>query len=48
MTKHYIHPATQMQPICPTCTICVGSVHGNANLEYGGGTDGSNENEKPF
>ena len=49
MTKHYIIPATQSHQITPTCFICgVGSVHGNANLDFGGGTDGSNENERPF
>lgn len=48
MTKHYIQPATQSQSICPIYTICVGSVHGNAGLEYGGGSNGENPDQKPF
>jgi hypothetical protein len=48
MKKFYIQPASQSRSICPTFSICVGSVHGNAGLEYGGGSDGSDPNEKPF
>ena len=49
MAKHYIIPATQSHQITPTCFICgVGSVHGNAGLEYGGGSNGEDPNEKPF
>jgi len=48
MRKQYIQLATTIQQIYPTGTVCVGSVHGNAGLEFGGGTDGSDSNEKPF
>lgn len=48
MKRHYITPAIDAQLICQLNAICVGSVHGNAGLEYGGGSDGSSEEEKPF
>ena len=48
MKKQYIQLATTIQQIVPTGTVCVGSVHGNAGLEYGGGSDGSSEEERPF
>lgn len=48
MRKQYIQPEIQLHQMNLAGTICVGSVHGNAGLEYGGGSDGSNENEKPF
>ena len=48
MKKQYIQLVTTIQQIHPIGTICVGSVHGNAGLEYAGGSDGSSEDEKPF
>lgn len=40
--KKYIQPATNSHVICYTNSICVGSIHGNAPLQYGGGaTNGS-------
>lgn len=48
MRKHYINPQTITQLMSSANRICVGSIHGNADLEFGGGSDGSNENEKPF
>ena len=48
MTKHYIQPSSNIQTTIGSFAICVGSVHGNANLEYGGGSDGSNDDQKPF
>lgn len=48
MKKQYIQLATTIQLIVPIGTVCVSSVHGNAGLGLGGGSDGSNDNEKPF
>ena len=48
MKKQYIQLATTVQQIRPIGTVCIGSVHGNAGLEYGGGSDGSSEEQKPF
>ena len=46
--KHYIIPATNAQSICHLNAICVGSVHGTEGLQYGGGSDGSDSNQRPF
>lgn len=36
MKKQYIQPETMTQKMNFSTTICVGSVHGNAGLQYGG------------
>jgi len=43
MKKQYIQPNTLFQPMCSLSTICVGSVKGNANMSFGGGSDGTGE-----
>ena len=48
MKRHYIIPATNAQSICHLNAICVGSVHGTEGLQYGGGSDGSDSNQRPF
>ena len=48
MKRHYIIPATNAQPICQLNAICVGSVHGTEDLKFGGGSDGSSDDMKPF
>ena len=48
MKKIYNQPDTHIQQIGFTNTICVGSITSNAGLEFGGGSDGTNENERPF
>jgi hypothetical protein len=48
MRKHYIQLATTIQQINPVGSVCIGSVHGNAGLEFGGGSDGTNDEQKPF
>lgn len=48
MKRHYIQPAIHLHQISMVATICVGSVHGNAGLTFSGGSDGSDEAEKPF
>lgn len=48
MKKQYIQLATTIQQIVPTGTVCVGSIHGSEGLQYGGGSDGSSEEERPF
>jgi hypothetical protein len=45
MKKYYIIPATNAQPICHLNAICVGSIHGTENIDYGGEADPS---LKPF
>ena len=37
MKKLYIQPASNVQTMSFANTICVGSVHGNGGLQYGGG-----------
>ena len=41
MTKLYIHPQTIVQKLNFISSVCVGSFHGDAGLEYGGQSDGS-------
>lgn len=36
MKKQYIQPSTMAQTMYFISSICVGSVHGNAGLQYGG------------
>jgi len=48
MKHHYIIPATNAQLISQLNAICVGSIHGTENFEYGGGSDGSSDEMKPF
>ena len=44
MKKQYIQPITRHQITCFANCICVGSVHGNSPLHYGGGSNGGGEN----
>ena len=48
MKKYYIIPATNAQLISQLNAICVGSIHGTENLDYGGGSDGTSGDMKPF
>ena len=48
MKRHYIIPATNAQLICQLNAICVGSIHGTEDLDYGGGSNGSDPNMLPF
>lgn len=48
MKKQYIQLATTIQQIVPTGTVCVGSVQSSEGLKYGGGSDGSSDDMKPF
>ncbi len=42
MKKTYIIPSTAIQQTYSLNAICVGSVHGNSGMKYGGGaTSGS-------
>lgn len=48
MRKQYITPGTATLAI-QSCMICgVGSVHGTEGLQYGGGSNGSDSNQRPF
>ena len=48
MRKRYIIPGTATQAI-QSCMICgVGSIHGTESLQYGGGSNGSEPDKKPF
>lgn len=44
MKTQYIQPSTKYQPMNFVRAICVGSVHGNAPLRFGGGSDGTGAN----
>lgn len=48
MRKQYIIPATNAQSICQLNAICVGSIHGTESIQYGGGADPTDPNQKPF
>lgn len=48
MKHHYIIPATNAQLISQLNAICVGSIHGTENLDYGGGSDGTSGDMRPF
>lgn len=48
MKKQYLIPATNAQTICHLNAICVGSVHGTEDLNYGGAADSSNPEQQPF
>ncbi len=48
MKTMYIQPNTTFAPISGLNSICVGSVHGNSGMRYGGGTDGSNPDISPM
>jgi len=48
MKKQYIQLATTIQQIHPIGTICAVSVHNEEGLQTGGGSDGSNPEQKPF
>lgn len=48
MKKYYIIPATNAQLISQLNAICVGSIHGTENLDYGGGSNGTSDDMKPF
>ena len=37
MKKLYIQPNSNVQSVNLIGTICVGSIHGDSELEYGGG-----------
>ncbi|MBR4520063.1 MAG: hypothetical protein IKO63_01465 [Paludibacteraceae bacterium] len=42
MKKHlYIQPATMIQPMKVISSVCVGSVHGNSGVGFGGESDGT-------
>ena len=40
MKKQYIQPLTKFQSTNFTQSLCVGSVHGNSPLQFGGGSNG--------
>ena len=49
MKKLYIQPASNVQTMSFANTICVGSVHGNGGLQYGGGyTPGGSGSQTPM
>ena len=48
MKHHYIIPETNAQLISQLNAICVGSIHGTENLDYGGGSDGTSGDMRPF
>ena len=48
MKRQYIQPDTHKQSIRHNGMICVGSIHSEEGLQYGGGSDGSSEEQKPF
>ena len=48
MAKQYIQPDTQIQHINHVGAICIGSVQGTENFQYGGGTDGSDPDQIPM
>ena len=48
MRKQYIIPATNAQSICQLNAICVGSIHGTEPIQFGGGADPTDSNQKPF
>ena len=48
MKRHYIIPATNAQSICQLNAICVVSIHSEDGLQTGGGSDGSDPNQRPF
>ena len=48
MKKHYIQLSSTVQQVYPSGIVCVGSVKSDIGLEYGGGSDGSDENQQPF
>ena len=39
MKKQYIQPNTMHQFMCSISTICVGSIHGESGLKFGGAAD---------
>ena len=49
MKKLYIQPNSNVQSVNLIGTICVGSVHGNSDLQYGGSaTEPYNPNQRPM
>ena len=48
MKRHYIIPATNAQLICQLNAICVGSIHGTEDINFGGAADPNNPNQQPF
>ena len=50
MKRNYITPNTISEAFRTEylCQTAVGSVHSEENLQYGGGSDGTNPNERPF
>ena len=44
MKAIYIQPITSYQSMNFISTICAATVHGNAPLRYGGGSDGTGAN----
>ena len=46
--KHYIQPQSNMQTMSFANSICVGSVHGNTGLKYGGDVETHNPGQKPM
>ncbi|MBO4577720.1 MAG: hypothetical protein J5688_03310 [Paludibacteraceae bacterium] len=41
MKKLYIQPVMIVQPMKVISNVCVGSVHGNSGVGFGGESDGS-------
>lgn len=50
MKKLYIQPNSNVQSVNLIGTICVGSIHGDSGLQWGGGTtyDPYSPNPKPM
>ena len=44
MRKQYIQPLTTAQATRFTHSLCVGSIHGNSPLQFGGGSNGGSNN----
>ena len=48
MKKLYIQPTSNVQNISSINTICVGSVHGNSGVKYGGGVNSNTSGVRPM